>query len=99
MVLEVKELQDLAGVQSVGLGRPREDLPEPGELQVGDASQPVASLLDHPVQGAAVPGETFHRYRHRKTSLTAALFHSGEELGEAFLGMGDGKLIKDPAFR
>ncbi len=64
MILQVKQLQDLPGVQPVGLGRPREDLLESIQLQVVHVVKPLALGLDHPVQWAAVPIIAFHSHCH-----------------------------------
>jgi len=38
---------------------------------------------------------TFHGHRHRKPELPPVVFDPGEELREALLGVGDGKLLEE----
>jgi hypothetical protein len=55
MIAELEQLQGLAGIDAVALGRGRKDLLEAGELEVVDIKEPPAPRLDQAVQRPDVP--------------------------------------------
>ena len=93
LVVQGEQLQDLAGVDRVALGRPGEDLLVAGQLQVVDVEQPPTASQDLLVQGSRVAVVALHGHGNRQDPPLGVGLHGVEEGRKALRGVVDVELL------
>jgi hypothetical protein len=99
LLAQGEELQPLAGVDGIALGRAREDLLEAGELQVVDVEQAPTSGQHLLVQGTSVAIVALHGHRDRQDAPFRVGLHLPEEGRKALWRVVEVKLARQELAR
>ena len=99
VIAELEQLQGLAAIDAVALGRGRKDLLEAGELQIVDIEQLPAPGPDQTVERPDVAVVAFHGHGNRHRMTPTAGLDPGEEFPEPFRRMRDLKFLQQAAVR
>ncbi len=99
VIAELEQLQGLAAIDAVALGRGRKDLLEARQLQIVDVEQPPAPHPDQGIERPDVAIVAFHGDGYRIGVALGVPLDTGEEIPESRRRMRDLEFLEQAAVR